>query len=31
MATNIYKNKIKGPTFIKFFTATDKLKKFFDN
>jgi len=31
--TNIYNKKIKGPTFMEFFTATGKLKKkiFFDN
>jgi hypothetical protein len=30
--TNIYNKKTKGPTFIKLFTATGKLKKvFFDN
>jgi hypothetical protein len=27
--TNIYNNKIKGPTLMKFFTATGKLKKVF--
>jgi len=30
--TNIYNKKTKGPTLMKFFTATGKLKKlFFDN
>ena len=27
--TNIYRKKTKGPTLMKFFTATGKLKKFF--
>jgi hypothetical protein len=27
--TNIYNNKTKGPTLMKLFTATGKLKKFF--
>jgi hypothetical protein len=27
--TNIYKKKTKGPTLMKLFTATGKLKKFF--
>ena len=27
--TNIYNKKTKGPTLMKFFTATGKLKKFF--
>jgi len=27
--TNIYNNKIKGPTLMELFTATGKLKKFF--
>ena len=27
--TDIYNNKTKGPTLMKFFTATGKLKKFF--
>jgi len=27
--TNIYYKKTKGPTFMEFFTATEKLKKFF--
>jgi hypothetical protein len=27
--TNIYNKKIKGPTLMKLFTATGKLKKFF--
>ena len=26
--TNIYNKKTKGPTLVKFFTATGKLKKF---
>jgi hypothetical protein len=29
--TNIYNKKPKGPTLIKLFTDTEKLKKFFDN
>jgi len=27
--TNIYNKKTKGPTLMKLFTATGKLKKFF--
>jgi len=27
--TNIYNKKIKGPTLMELFTATEKLKKFF--
>ena len=27
--TNIYNEQTKGPTFMEFFTATGKLKKFF--
>ena len=27
--TNIYNKKTKGPTLMEFFTATEKLKKFF--
>ena len=27
--TNIYNMKTKGPTLMEFFTATEKLKKFF--
>jgi hypothetical protein len=27
--TNIYNNKTKGPTLMELFTATVKLKKFF--
>jgi hypothetical protein len=27
--TNIYDKKIKGPTIMELFTATEKLKKFF--
>ena len=27
--TNIYNKKTKGPTLMKMFTATEKLKKFF--
>jgi hypothetical protein len=26
---NIYNKKTKGPTLVEFFTATEKLKKFF--
>jgi len=29
MITNIYNKKTKGPTLMEFFTATEKLKKFF--
>jgi hypothetical protein len=29
--TNIYNNKTEGPTLMELFTATGKLKKFFDN
>jgi len=29
MITTIYNKKTKGPTLMKFFTATGKLKKFF--
>jgi hypothetical protein len=29
--TNIYNNKTKGTTLMELFTATGKLKKFFDN
>jgi len=29
MITNIYNEKTKGPTIMKLFTATGKLKKFF--
>jgi len=29
MITNIYDKKTKGPTLMKLFTATGKLKKFF--
>jgi hypothetical protein len=29
--TNIYNKKTKGSTVMEFFTATGKLKKFFDN
>jgi len=29
MITNIYNKKTKGPTLMKLFTATGKLKKFF--
>jgi hypothetical protein len=29
--TNIYKKKTKEPTLMELFTATRKLKKFFDN
>jgi len=29
--TNIYNKKIKGPTLMELFTATEKLKKFFFN
>ena len=29
--TNIYNKKTKGPTLMEFFTATGKLKNFFDN
>jgi hypothetical protein len=29
--TNIYKKKTKGPTLMELFTATGKLKTFFDN
>jgi hypothetical protein len=29
--TNIYNKKTKGPTLMELFTATGKLKKFFDN
>jgi len=29
--TNIYNKKPKGPTFMEFFTATKKPKKFFFN
>jgi len=28
--TNIYNKKTKGPNLMEFFTATGKLKKFFD-
>jgi len=28
---NIYNKKTKGPTLMELFTATEKLKKFFDN
>jgi hypothetical protein len=32
MITNIYNNKVKGPTLVELFTATGKLKKgVFDN
>jgi len=31
MITNIYKKKTKGPTLMQLFTATGKLKSFFDN
>jgi len=31
MITNIYKKKTKEPTLLELFTATGKLKKFFDN
>ena len=34
MTTNIYNKKTKGPTLMKLFTYTEKLKKvffFFDN
>jgi hypothetical protein len=31
MITNIYNKKTKGPTLMELFTATGKLKKFFDN
>ena len=27
--TNIFNKKTKGPALMKFFTATEKLKKFF--
>jgi len=27
--TNIYNKNTKGPTLMEFFTATEKLKKFF--
>jgi hypothetical protein len=29
--TNIYNKKTKGPTLMELFTATGKLKTFFDN
>jgi len=29
--TNIYNKKTKGPTFMEFFTATGKLKMFYDS
>ena len=29
--TNIYNKKTKGPTLMELFTATGKLKVFFDN
>jgi len=29
--TNIYNKKTKGPTLMELFTATKKLKIFFDN
>jgi hypothetical protein len=29
--TNIYNKKTKGPTLMELFTATEKLKKFFDS
>jgi hypothetical protein len=29
--TNIYNKKTKGPTLMELFTATGKLKMFFDN
>ena len=31
MVTDIYNKKTKGPTLMELFTATGKLKKFFDN
>jgi hypothetical protein len=31
MNTNIYNKKTKGPNLVEFFTATGKLKRFFDN
>jgi hypothetical protein len=29
--TNIYNKKTKGPTLVELFTATGKMKRFFDN
>jgi hypothetical protein len=29
--TNIYNKKTKGPYLMELFTATEKLRKFFDN
>jgi hypothetical protein len=31
VTTNIYNKKTKGPTLMELFTATGKLKSFFDN